>query len=174
MNLLNGSSYILWIDTTTPLTAERGLDYRPIVCLTSNDFGMDVDPISTRNKCDGGYDSSMPGYLSWNFSGDGFAIGLKQADKLAKANFQELALLVRNKITFWCKMDDVQGSITREGKVWITSYRETQGMDTPFSFTANFTGVGKPILEESIYKTVLGKSNTQLITDGNNNLIEVK
>jgi hypothetical protein len=174
MNLLNGTAYLIWIDVTTPLTAERGLDYRPIVCGVSNGFGMDIESISTRNKCDGGYDQSKGGYLSWSFDMDGFAVGLKMADKIAKANFQEIALLALNKTEFWAKMEDLETTITREGKVRITQYRETADLDSPYSFTANFIGIGKPILETNIFKTVLATdiTGTELVQDGNNNLIE--
>jgi hypothetical protein len=174
MNLLNGTAYLIWIDVTTALTAERGLDYRPIVCGVSNGFGMDIESISTRNKCDGGYDQSKGGYLSWSFDMDGFAVGLKMADKIAKANFQEIALLALNKTEFWAKMEDLETSITREGKVRITQYRETADLDSPYSFTANFIGIGKPILETNIFKTVLATDSTvlELVQDGNNNLIE--
>jgi len=174
MNVLNGSAFLIWIDTVTALTAERGADYRPVVCGVSNGFGLDVESISIRNKCDGGYDNTLPGYLTWNFDMDGYAVGLRQADKIAKANFQEMALLALNKVTFWAKMEDLQTSITREGKVRITSYRETADLDSPYSFTCNFIGIGKPILEESIFKMVLAKNESVLITDGNNNLIESK
>lgn len=176
MNLLNGTSYLIWIDVTTSLTAERGLDYRPIVCGVSNGFGMDIESISTRNKCDGGYDQSKGGYLSWSFDMDGFAVGLKMADKIAKANFQEIALLALNKAEFWAKMEDLETSITREGKVRITSYRETADLDSPYSFTANFIGIGKPILETNIIKVLLSTSDNGevILNDGKNNLIDTK
>lgn len=178
MNVLSGNSYLIWIDLITPLTAARGTfeNYRPIVCGVSNGFGMDIESISTRNKLDGGYDQSLAGYLSWNFDLDGFAVGLKQADKLAKANFHEIALLARDKTEFWCKMEDLETTVTREGRVRITSYRETADNASPFSFTANFIGIGKPILEENIIKQVLATDSTGdiLVTDGNNNLIDTK
>lgn len=176
MNVLSGNAYILWVDTTTPLTAERGLYYRPIVCGVSNGFGMDIESISTRNKCDGGYDTSLPGYLTSSFDMDGQAIGLKQADKIAKANFQEMAQLALDKRVFWVKLDDVQSTVKREGRAWISSYRETANLDNPFTFTCNFNVTGKPILEANIFKTVLAtdQTGTELLQDGNNNLIENK
>jgi len=176
MNVLNGSPYLIHIDTVTPLTAERGMDYRPIVCGVSNGFGMDIESISIRNKLDGGYDQSLGGYLSWNFDLDGFAVGLKQADKLTQANFHEIALLARDKREFWCKMEDLETTVTREGRVRITSYRETADNASPYSFTANFIGIGKPILEENIIKVVLATDSNglELLTDGNNNLIDTK
>lgn len=176
MNVLNGSAYLIWIDTTTPLTAERGSDYRPVVCGVSNGFGMDIESISTRNKCDGGYDQSKGGYLSWSFDMDGFAVGLKMADQIAKSNFQDIAELALNKVEFWAKMEDVETSVTREGKVRITQYRETANLDSPYSFTANFIGIGKPILESNIIKVLLATDSTgsTILNDGNNNLIDTK
>jgi len=176
MNVLSGSPYLIHIDTVTPLTAERGVDYRPIVCGVSNGFGMDIESISIRNKLDGGYDQSLGGYLSWNFDLDGFAVGLKQADKLTQANFHEIALLARDKREFWCKMEDLETTVTREGKVRITSYRETADNASPYGFTANFIGIGKPILEENIIKILLSTDSTDetILNDGNNNLIDTK
>lgn len=176
MNVLSGNAYIGWIDLTTPLTAERGADYRPIVCGVSNGFGMDIESISTRNKQDGGYDSSIPGYVTTSFDMDGYAVGLKQVDKIAKANFQEMALLARDKRIFWFKIEDVETTVTREARVWISSYRETLNQDNPFSFTCNFNVTGKPILEENIVKVLLSTDETgsTIVQDGNNNLIDTK
>lgn len=178
MNTLNGTAYILWIDTVTPLTAERGDpdEYRPVMCGISNGFAMDIESISTRNKSDGGYDQSEAGYLTWNFDMDGHAIGIKMTEKAIKANFQEIAELALNKSTFWTKMEDLESTITREGKTRISSYRETAGLEEPYSFTANFIGVGKPIMETDIIKTVLSADSNgdQLLSDGENNLIEDK
>lgn len=179
MTPLNGTAYVLWIDTDTsvmPREAERGNPeyYRPVVCGVSNGFGLDIESISTRNKQDSGYDQSEAGYLSWSFDMDGFAIGLRMAEKAIKANFEEIAQLALNKVTFWAKMEDVETTVTREGKVRITSYRETAGNGESYSFTANFIGVGKPILETNIFKTVIATDNsgTELLEDGSNNLIE--
>lgn len=176
MNLLNGIAYILWIDTDTPLTASSGTEanYRPIVCGISNGFGMDIESISTRNKTDGGYDQSLGGYLSWSFDMDGYAIGVKTSDQ--KANFQELAELAKAKKIFWIKQQDIAETIKREGKARISSYRETADLDSPYSFTANFTGIGEPLLSSDIIKKVITPENskTRIVQDGSSKLIQAK
>lgn len=176
MNTLNGTAYILMIDTVTPLTSLRGtaVNYRPIACGISNGFNLDIESISTRNKDDGGYDSSLGGYVSWGMDLDGFAIGLKNADKILKANFNEIALLAKSKKPFFLKWEDALNSVTREGKVRITSYRETASLEEPYSFTVNFVGIGEPYLAENIYKTVLSTTPEQneLLSTSNNELIQ--
>lgn len=174
MNLLSGKSYILWIDTETALTESSGSDanYRPIVCGISNGFGMDIESISTRNKDDGGYDQSEAGYLSWNFDMDGFAIGVKTSDR--KANFQEIAELAKAKKAFWIKQEDVEQTITREGKARITSYRETADLETPYSFTASFIGIGEPLISSNIITKVITPDNllNRIVEDGSSKLIQ--
>lgn len=176
MNLLNGSNFLIWIDENTPRSAGRGLDYRPVVCGTSNGFSMSAESISLRNKDDGGFDDSTPGYISSGFDLDGYAVGLKKADKLAKANFQVLAELFINKKEFWVKQEDLETSITREAFCWIQDFKETANQNTPYSFNCQFVVKGKPILEENIFKTVLATDTlaNELVQDGNNNLINTK
>lgn len=175
MNFLNGTDYLLFIDLVTPLANSRGTlaNYRLIACGTSNGFSMDIEGISTRNKCDGGYDSSQSGYLSWGMDMDGFAVGLKNSEKILKANFNEIAELAKSKRIFWLKWEDSQTSVTREGKVRISSYRETASMEDPYSFTVSFVGIGEPYLAENIIKTVLATTPAQnvLLQSGNNQLI---
>lgn len=175
-----GTTYVLWIDTITPIDAEHGnpFYYRPIVCGVSNGFNMDVESISVRNKDDGGYDRPRPGYLSSGFDMDGHALGLRYSDQSAKANFHEMALLCRNKVTFWCKMDDMSnpGSLPREVPVWISSYKETANNNEIYTFSCTFVGVGKPFLDNELYVTVLATDDTgiELLEEVKTNLINTK
>lgn len=152
MKTFNGTEFILWVDTVTPLTDPRGdnEEYRPIVCGTTNGFNMDFESISFRNKCDGGWDHSESGYGSWGFNMDGQAIGIKGSEATEKANFDTIAQLALNKTRFWARMTDDQGTILREGKVRIGSYSESADMESPYAFTASFVGIGKPIIEDNI------------------------
>lgn len=176
MNTYNGSDYIILIDTVTPITAASGTidNYRPVLCGTSNGLNLEFESISFRNKCDGGYDRTESGYGTWGFDLDGHAIGIRYADRLTQANFQEVAMLAIKKRKFWAKMSNLTGNIVREGVVRIGSYRETAEMDTPYSFSVSFVGIGEPIFITNLFTTVLSVNNpgTELIQDGNNNLIE--
>ena len=176
MNVLNGSVYILWIDVVTPITADRGNPeyYRPVVCGVSNGVNIDIESISTRNKCDGGFDQSESGYISWSFDLEGHAVGLRNSEASVKANFQEIADLALDKVKFWAKQEDVETSVTREGRVRIGSFKEVSAQDQPYSFSASFVGIGRPIFETNIYRTVIATDDTalELLEDGENNLIE--
>lgn len=169
MNLLNGKSYVIWIDTVTPLTASSGSEehYRPVVCGVSNGISLDAESISTRNKCDGGFDNSESGYISWNFDLDGFAIGLNVGE--AKANFQTIADLLLNKTKFWAKQEDLNKTITREGKVRVGAFAEKADIGTPYSFNASFVGIGRPIMNSNFIPVgnpiYYGSSATQPITN---------
>lgn len=177
MNTYNGSLYVLFVDTVTPKTADRGTNanYRPIVCGTSNGVSLEQEGIVFRNKCDNGFEHSVPGYVTWGFDMEGHAIGVKYSERLIKSNFNELASLLINKVVFWCKMADVDNEIVREGLVRVSSYRETTNMEEPYSFTASFVGIGKPIFETDFFTTVIATSilGDELLTDGNNNLIDI-
>lgn len=175
MNTLNGTAYILAVDLTSSLSTRpiNGGDYRVIACGISNGFNMDIEGITTRNKDDGGYDTSQSGYLSWGMDMDGFAVGLKNSERILKANFNEMAQLAKEKRIFWLKWEDSQTSVTREGKVRISSYRETASLEEPYSFTISFVGVGEPYLSENIIKTVLATTPIKdTLLTANNNLIQ--
>lgn len=175
---MNGTGIIILIDTVTPITAPRGNDdnYRPVACGVSNGFSMSFESIQRRNKCDDGWDNTLSGYGSWGFDLDGFAIALRNAEKLIKANYNEVAKLGVDKRLFWAKMGDVDNKRVIEGVVRISNYTETADLEEPYSFTVDFVGLGKPILEENAFLLVLGtnEERTGILGDGNDNLIEVK
>lgn len=177
---MNGTSYLIFIDTTTPRTALRGNAeyYRPVVCGVTNGFNMSMEAIQFRNKCDGGWDNSESGYGSWGLSLDGQAIALRNVERLVKANFDEIARLCRDKAVFWAKMGDIDSKVVREGLVRIASYNETADLEEPYSFQVEFVGLGKPIFSSSIsdLMMVLGTNlgRTGILGDGDNNLILTK
>jgi len=175
---MNGTSYIILIDTTTPRTAERGTEanYRPVVCGVTNGFNMSFEAISLRNKCDGGWDNTESGYGSWGLNLDGQAIALRNVEKLIKANYDEVANLAVKKRVFWAKMGDLDNKRVIEGLVRIGSYSETADLEEPYTFTVEFVGLGEPIIEENAFILVLGanEARTEILGDGIGNLIADK
>lgn len=147
METHNSTAYIIWIDTTTPITAERGLNYRPVMCGTSNGFRMSRESIAFRNKCDDEWDRTESGYGSWSMDLSGHAISLLATDAATKSNFQEVGMLLVNKTKCWCKMSDLENNIVREGVVRVGDFSESADMEEPYSFDASFVGIGKPIFE---------------------------
>lgn len=172
---MNGSSYLIFINTVTPRTAERGNpdDYRPVVCAVTNGFNMFFEAISLRNKCDRGWDNTESGYGSWGFNFDGQAIALRNAETMIKANYDEVANLAVSKRVFWAKMADIDNKRVIEGLVRIGSYTETADLEEPYSFTFELVGLGEPILEDNAFILVWAANEdmTDLVSDDENNLI---
>lgn len=146
---LSGKDYILEIDTTTPITAARGAAYNPILCEVSSDFNIETDEQAITNKCNNGWGSSNPGNSTFSFSGEFQAIDPTTGDPDA-ASIDIVAGLAATKQKFWIRRVLKSGltgtPIYREGVVWISSYTETAGTEDPFTFTADFNGVGEPVL----------------------------
>jgi len=172
---ITGDNYIILIDTETPRSVGSGLNYRPVACGTSNNWGGEAEGISLRNKMDGGYDQSATGYISTSFDMDGQAIGLRMAEKVIQANFQELAELFYDKRQFWLMQADADRTIVREIWCRIGSYRETAQQNALYTFTASFVGIGKPTkITTNLFLSVLSANSekTQVLQDGNNNLLK--
>lgn len=146
---LSGKDYIIEIDTVTAITATRGAAYEPILCEVSSDFNIETDEQTVTNKCNDGWGSSNPNNSSFSFSGEFQAIDPSTGDPAA-ASMNTIAQLAASREKFWIRRvlkDGLTGTpIHREGVVWISSYTDTAGTEDPFTFTADFTGVGQPIL----------------------------
>lgn len=148
MENLQGTNYYLEIDTVTALTAARGTDanYKLIACLITNGIEVSLAEQSTSNKCDEGWATSLSGQGSWSFTADGQAVDITEAEEATRVNFQTLLDLAVDKTTFWMRMTDATNTVVREGKVRISAYSETAPNQDAYTFTATFTGVGKPII----------------------------
>lgn len=146
---LSGRDYLTEIDTTTPITAPRGLAYNPILCEVSSDFGIETDEQTVTNKCNGGWGSSNPGNSTFSFSGEYQAIDPESAEPSA-VSMNTIANLAATKQKFWIRRVLGAGNegtpIHREGVVYISSYSDSAGTEDPFTFTITTVGVGEPIL----------------------------
>lgn len=148
MQNLQGTDYILEVDTTTALTSARGTDanYRLIACLVTNGIELSLAEQSTSNKCDEGWGTSLSGMGTWSFSADGQAVTLEGSEITAMANYQTLIDLALDKQVFFMRMTNADNTVVREGKVRISAYSETAPNQEAYSFTATFTGIGKPFI----------------------------
>lgn len=150
---LSGKDYILEIDTVTAISAARGAAYNPILCEVSSDFNIETDEQSVSNKCNGGWSNSNPNISSFSFSGEFQAIDPDTADPSA-VSMNQIANLAATRQKFWLRrslQDPATGvQVVREGVVWISSYTDTASTEDPFTFTADFTGVGEPLLVPAV------------------------
>lgn len=144
---LNGNDYIVFIDTTTPTTAEAGVtaEYDPIMCMSTNGISGTTESIETADKCSGGFASPLPGTASWSITGSGNAID--ETLEPSSVSLDRLFNLWKNKTPFWAKMANKTAGtgapIIREGVVFISDYSETADTNTPYTFDFTFTGMGE-------------------------------
>lgn len=176
-DILYGKDYLMEIDTDTPITAERGLAYRAIVCEVSSNFNIQTEEIEISNGCDIGWSASVPKLSGFSFSGEWQAINPLTAEPDV-ASMNEVIGLAASRQQFWARRKLVDGNtgveVYREGRVWISRYEDTATSEDPFTFTADFVGVGKPITSAGYtYIGVLHDSQDNLITK-DDNLIIVK
>lgn len=149
MKELLGTPYLLEIDTETdPTTEDRGSDanYRPVACLNSNGVDSSTAEQDVSNKCDGGKRKVIPGQGSWNMSLEGIATDLEDSEEGSYANYQELIGLSVNKQVFFARITNEDQTTYREGKVFFTSYTETQPYEAPFTFSGSLSGSGELFL----------------------------
>lgn len=148
--VLNGKDYVIFIDTTTPVTAAKGAVYKPIMCEVSSSFSGTTDEQSVSNKCNGGFANSNPGTKSWTLSGEGQAIDDNAQPSATSMN--EISELWKSGKKFWAKQAALDPSLNTpvftEGVVWISSLERTAGTEDPFTFSYTLTGVGEPNFTE--------------------------
>ena len=142
-----GTGYGLFIDTVTAVaTNTRGTEanYKLVACGVTNGLDVTQADVSTTNKCDNGFDSSLAGNISWSFSFDGQAVTLGAGETSTKDNYQKLLSLMLNKTVFFAKLENPDdATYIREGKVRISSMSESLPNSDVFTVTATFTGIGE-------------------------------
>lgn len=147
---LSGRDYILEIDITTPISEPKGLDYRPLLCEVVSSFGISTSDIAISNSCTGRWDTRIPNKSGFTFSGEWQAIDPSTGDPDAYT-MNMIAYLAASRTMFWARRKLKGGAmgveIYREGVVWINNYEDSAGADDPFTFTADFIGVGAPTLD---------------------------
>lgn len=146
-----GTKFYLEADLITdPATntypAYPGANYLIIACAVSNGFSIAVADQDTSNKCDEGWGTSVAGQATFNFTIDGQIVSLTDTEEETKMNAQALLQAAIDKQVFFVRMTGLPDEVEfyREGKVRITSYEETAPNADAYTFTASFTGIGKP------------------------------
>lgn len=151
-DILQGKDYIVEIDATTPTSALRGEAYLAVVCEVTSTFGIVTEGLAISAGCEGGWDRSKPYRSSWRMGGEWQAINFRTADP-SSASLELISELAADQREFWVRRKLIDGrtgqDIYREGVAWISNYEETASAEDPFTFTAQFNGVGKPKLISS-------------------------
>lgn len=147
--VLDGNDYLLEVDFDTPTSEESGQNYHPILCEVSSTFAIMVDELQISNGCNKGWRASRPNQSSFSFSGEWQAINPRTGEPDA-VSINVIARLAAEKRVFWIRRKLKEGSlgaeVYREGRVWISQYEDTTTVEEPFTFSAQFVGVGDPII----------------------------
>lgn len=149
----NGTEFVLYIDTVTPITAESPAapdspNWRMIACLNTNGIEGSTDEIDTTTKCSGNWKSAIPGDRNWTMSGDGAAVDLSDEEALIEANYNELLKLWADGEQFWVSSFDASREIFRAGVTYLSAYSESADRNTLFSFSSTFMGKGRLYFNE--------------------------
>lgn len=147
--VLDGKHYIVEIDTDTPVTGEKGLNYRPVLCEVSSNFTIGTEEIGISSGASVGWANSLPGQSTWDMSGEWQAIDPLTGEPDA-VTMNEVAQLAAGKHRFWIRRRLADGrpgaEVYREGVVWIRGYTDTASAEDPFTFTAEFKGIREPVI----------------------------
>lgn len=149
---LNGREYVLFVDTTTPvttaITAVTPDNFKMIMCLTSNGFELTTSPIDSTSKCDGGFASSEAGVTGWSMSADGLITILTAPDSTDGFDENQLFELAKSKASAWFAIMSVTSlgasPRIRYGVGRIDSLSETDPDNETSTFTVSITGIGEP------------------------------
>lgn len=144
----NGKLTLLYIDTDTPLNTPidevTNVNFRPVVCLTSNGFDGTTSEIDTTSKCSGSWGTSLDGQKGWTLTGEGNAVALTGGEEALKANQNEVFKLWRSGEEFWAAMFDEELISVRYGRARITSYSDSAPNNAVKTFSLTLTGQGEP------------------------------
>jgi hypothetical protein len=140
---LNSNDYIVFIDTTTPITAPSGTQYRPVMCISSSGISGSRSVIEVNDKCNDGF--ALPGNATNTLTGSGNAID--ETLEPSADSFEELLNLYQDGTVHWVKIANKSGNsataVIREGVGFITDYSETQDTDTPYTFDFTYRIKGR-------------------------------
>lgn len=176
--ILNGRDYVLEIDIDTPIDADKGLAYRPIVCEVSSSFGISTTDIAISNSCTGRWSSRIPNKSEFSFSGEWQAINPLTGDPDAHS-LNMVAFLAGSRRMFWARRKLKTGAlgteVYREGVVWINRFEDVAAAEEPFVFSADFIGLGAPNIDAG-YDVIglLADSRRAPVVTGSDEFIVVK
>lgn len=142
---LNGNDYIVFIDTTTPVTEAAGAAYRPVGCIQTSGVSGSRNVIEVSDKCNDGFADAIAGNATNTITATGNAID--ETLEPSMDSFEELMNLYQDGQTFWMKIANKSGNtataVIREAVGFITDYSENQDTDTPYTFDFTFRAKGR-------------------------------
>lgn len=136
MAKLNSNDYVLFVDDTTPLTADSGEAYEVVACITTAGLTGTTAVIEVNDRCG---NDALPGNSTNTLTGTGNATTEDLTPSVA--SYEKLLSIYQSKKKVWMKIGNAPGGtpgapvVIREVKGFITDYSETADQDTPYTFS---------------------------------------
>jgi len=145
----------------------------PIACETSNSFSETVEMINTTTRDNAGWKTEIPTNQSFSISLEAV---LTIDDKTANSNvlsYNKIRKMKRDRTLIEWKRETLGGWYIDSGKAYIVDISDANAVGEDITFSLQLNGFGKP-LESTARVSVLGYNSNTLVSDNNNNLIQVK
>ena len=144
----------------------------PIACETSNSFSESVEMINTTTRDNAGWKTEIPTNQSYSISLEAV---LTIDDKTANSNvlsYNKIRKMKRERTLIEWKRETFGGWYIDSGKAYIVDISDANAVGENITFSIQLNGFGKP-LESTARVSVLGYNSNTLVSDNNNNLIQV-
>lgn len=144
----------------------------PIACETSNSFSESVEMINTTTRDNAGWKTEIPTNQSYTISLEAI---LTIDDKTANSNvlsYNKIRKMKRERTLIEWKRETFGGWYIDGGKAYIVDISDSNTVGENITFSLQLNGFGKP-LDSTARVSVLGYNSNTLVSDNNNNLIQV-
>lgn len=138
---IEGKAIGLYLNEGTP----ESPDWKLAVCSTTDGLDISVDSVTTSTKCDGGWQSQLPGDGSWSFSHSALANSNPGANQVS---YKELEDVVLAKVNRHWKLESL--NVATDGFYWegfgfISSLTEGAAAGEYLTVDITITGTGQPV-----------------------------
>lgn len=149
-------------------------EYVPIGCLSENSFSESSETIDTTTRDNGGWATNKPIMQSYSITFSGIQVNSTMAGgNFNVASYDRLKELKRGRQLMEWKIQGTNYPVVDYGKAYITDISEAAVVNELITFSGTLNGFGQPLMA-SIELVLLNNGNpSEIIQDGNTNLIQV-
>lgn len=148
--MTNGLHSILYIDI--------GDGFKPVSCLTENNFSEDIETLDTTTRDNNGWKTQITTNQSYELGFSGISINTIFNGDDTKYSYDILKLIKRNRTIFDWKISNIINGDIDYGKGQITSLSSSFSIDEFISFEGQIMGYGEPI-SDNVTPIDLGLEN---------------
>lgn len=149
-------------------------EFIPIGCLSDNSFSESSETIDTTTRDNAGWSTSRPTMQNYSISFNGIQVNSTIAGgDFNVASYDRLKELKRGRQLLDWKIQGVNFPVVDYGKAYITDISEAAPVNELITFSGTLSGFGQPLMASIALVLLNDGDPTQIIQDGNTNLIQV-